>query len=189
MVKAVIFDCFGVLAIDGWLKFCDENITDEVRRNKASKLNQLCDKGQMDYEAFLVEMEKMTGIGTDEINARIYERLPKNDQLLGYIKQLKPKYKTATLSNISNPDWFGHYFTKEELELFDDFIISREEGIIKPDPEIFKIAARRLDVALNECVFIDDRPNNVKAAEAVGMRGLLYEKFPQFRKDLENLLR
>jgi putative hydrolase of the HAD superfamily len=73
----------------------------------------------------------------------------------------------------------------------DEIIISAEEGIAKPDPRIFRIAAERLGVRPQEAVFVDDRPENVQGARAVGMRGIQFETREQtiadVRKHLEGV--
>jgi putative hydrolase of the HAD superfamily len=59
-------------------------------------------------------------------------------------------------------------------ELFDAIIDSCEEGIRKPDPEIFHTALERLGVAdPARAIFLDDYPGNVAAASAMGMHGIL----------------
>lgn len=57
---------------------------------------------------------------------------------------------------------------------FDDVVISGEVGLRKPDPAIFLLAAERLDVAPDACVFVDDHPLNLKAAAALGMQTILH---------------
>ena len=118
----------------------------------------------------------------------ISEHLPKNKQLFEYIRRLKSDYKISILSNIAVPDWFREHFTEAELGLFDDLLLSSQVGLVKPDPEIFRLAARRLGVDLNECLFIDDREPNVAVAESLGMSGLVYKNFKQLKKDLSAIL-
>ncbi len=50
-------------------------------------------------------------------------------------------------------------------------MVSGDEKIIKPDPEIFHLLARRNDIQLENSLFIDDSLKNVTGAEAVGMMG------------------
>jgi putative hydrolase of the HAD superfamily len=59
------------------------------------------------------------------------------------------------------------------IDLFDVVVDSCEEGIRKPDPEIYLRTAERLFVEPNQCVFLDDSAVNVDAAKAVGMRGVV----------------
>lgn len=54
---------------------------------------------------------------------------------------------------------------------FRDVIVSGREGLTKPDLRIFELAARRFGVVPARTLFIDDRAENVAAAEAIGFRG------------------
>jgi putative hydrolase of the HAD superfamily len=72
--------------------------------------------------------------------------------------------RTALVSN----SWGFNYFG----ELFDAVVISGEEGVRKPDPEIYLLAARRLGVPPEVCVFVDDLAVNIRGAAAVGMIGV-----------------
>ena len=56
------------------------------------------------------------------------------------------------------------------MELFDDVIESSVEGIRKPNPEIYKLACRRLSVEPEKCLFIDDLGINLKPAKKMGMK-------------------
>lgn len=56
----------------------------------------------------------------------------------------------------------------------DHVVSSARVRVAKPDPEIYGIAARRAGVAPDRCLFVDDRSENVEAAVALGMTGLLY---------------
>ncbi|GMU78015.1 MAG: hypothetical protein AMXMBFR46_08120 [Acidimicrobiia bacterium] len=60
-------------------------------------------------------------------------------------------------------------------ELFDVVIDSSHAGVRKPDPRIFLLATEALDVAPERCVFLDDFPGNIRAAEALGIHGILVE--------------
>jgi 2-haloacid dehalogenase len=55
------------------------------------------------------------------------------------------------------------------LELFDDILVSGEERVAKPDPAVFELLRRRMDLPLEDCLFLDDSPANVSAARSAGM--------------------
>lgn len=55
------------------------------------------------------------------------------------------------------------------LDWFDAVINSAEEGIVKPEPMIYRTAATRLEINPKEILFIDDKRSNVMAAQQVGM--------------------
>jgi len=60
------------------------------------------------------------------------------------------------------------------LELFEEIVVSGEEGMAKPDPAIFELTCRRYGFAPTEAIFIDDSPANVKAAERLGFQVHLF---------------
>ena len=74
----------------------------------------------------------------------------------------------------------------EFLQLFEDIVISGEEGIAKPDPEIFEVLAERLEHVgdLEETIFIDDRLDNVQAAVLAGMDAVQFTGPADLRADL-----
>ncbi|MGC0364896.1 FMN phosphatase YigB (HAD superfamily) [Rhodococcus sp. 27YEA15] len=59
--------------------------------------------------------------------------------------------------------------------LVDDVVLSGDVGMAKPDPDIYLLAATRLGVRPQDCVFVDDLIGNVAGAVAVGMIGVLHE--------------
>ncbi|MFE6042356.1 HAD family hydrolase [Streptomyces sp. NPDC056452] len=61
-------------------------------------------------------------------------------------------------------------------DLADHVVSSAVEGVAKPDPEIYRIAAARAGVPLDRCLFVDDRQENVDAAVALGMTGVLFRE-------------
>jgi epoxide hydrolase-like predicted phosphatase len=67
-----------------------------------------------------------------------------------------------------------HYDGPLLEELFDAWVISGEVGLRKPDPAIYELAAERLGLAPEACVFVDDLPGNLKPAGALGMATVLH---------------
>lgn len=75
------------------------------------------------------------------------------------------------LTNFSACKWPIFCETYEFTNLFEDVVVSGIEKLIKPDPRIYELAIERFGVEPGSTLFIDDRPENAKGAEAVGMRG------------------
>jgi putative hydrolase of the HAD superfamily len=93
--------------------------------------------------------------------------------------------RTALLSN----SWGVDYYPRHLLGgLFDVVLISGEVGMRKPNEEAFRLAAERLGVPPEECVFVDDHDGNVEAAERVGMTGVLHQDPPTTIARLEDVL-
>ena len=73
------------------------------------------------------------------------------------------------------------------LSWFDGIVVSGEEGVIKPDPRIFRILLERYRIAPEEAVFIDDNPGNAAAAAALGIHGIHFRSPDDLRRELESL--
>jgi 2-haloacid dehalogenase len=67
---------------------------------------------------------------------------------------------------------------------FDGIVVSGNEGVAKPDPEIFQRLLVRYDVDPAAAVYIDDTPRHVETARALGMTGLVYTDATTLRRDL-----
>jgi 2-haloacid dehalogenase len=75
------------------------------------------------------------------------------------------------ISNFGAESWAQFRPTAPIFEIFSDIVISGEEKLIKPDSAIFEMALDRFSRRADQCLFIDDRADNVAAAEAVGLSG------------------
>ena len=73
------------------------------------------------------------------------------------------------------------------LATLDGVVVSGEEGVCKPNPEIFRRLAQRFDLDPSRTLFIDDQPANVAAAEALGFRGHRFTSADRLRADLDVL--
>jgi putative hydrolase of the HAD superfamily len=76
------------------------------------------------------------------------------------------------LAAFHDDDWLER---QEMLRAVDVVVDASVEAVLKPDPEIYLIAARRLATAPERVVFVDDIPWNVAGAEAVGMTAFLLD--------------
>jgi 2-haloacid dehalogenase len=86
-------------------------------------------------------------------------------------------------------NWSGETFPLalsrfDFLGLFEDIIVSGQEGVAKPDPEIFEILQRRIGHSLERCIFIDDGPLNVEAAGQAGLDAILFTDTGHLREAL-----
>jgi putative hydrolase of the HAD superfamily len=92
-------------------------------------------------------------------------------ELLGFIRSLKPNYRTGIVSDA----WLdARQNVKQYInnELFDVIVFSAEEGVKKPDPEIYRRALARLGVDPQEAIFVDDRLTNIAGAQQIGMQAI-----------------
>jgi FMN phosphatase YigB (HAD superfamily) len=70
------------------------------------------------------------------------------------------------------------------LDRFDGIVVSGEEGLLKPDPGIYRLLLNRYGLAAADCLFIDDVPENLEGARAVGMQAYLFEGAAAMRAEL-----
>jgi 2-haloacid dehalogenase len=70
------------------------------------------------------------------------------------------------------------------LGWFDGTIVSAFEGVAKPDPAIFELLLDRFDLTPSETVFVDDSPDNVRAAKGLGMQAIEFDSANRLREKL-----
>jgi HAD superfamily hydrolase (TIGR01509 family) len=187
-MKAIIFDLFGVLSTEGFRVFCDKYFkNDPLKRTEAQQLMDQSSLGNVDYKSFIKKLAALGQVPEKLVYDYLDDNVP-NEPLFDYIRQeLKPKYKISLLSNAS-ANWLHEIFKPEDINLFDDAVISFEVHMTKPDPQMYKLAAKRLEVSSAECVFIDDIYRYCEGAKTVGMKAILYEDFVQMKIELEKIL-
>lgn len=78
----------------------------------------------------------------------------------------------VTIGLLSN-SW-GNCYDRKHWAVFDDTVCSGEVGMRKPESRIFRLAAARLGVQLDQVVFVDDLVSNLNAAEVLGATGVLH---------------
>ncbi|OZG68031.1 HAD family hydrolase [Bifidobacterium eulemuris] len=71
-----------------------------------------------------------------------------------------------------------------ELRLLSDVVVSSEEGMIKPDPRIFRRAIERFGVDPAATAFVDDKRRNADVAGLEGLLGICFTDAEQLRQEL-----
>lgn len=199
-IRAVAFDFGGVLCrlVDyngrrRWEERFGLSKGELTRIVLESEVAQRCLLGQVTEAEVWEHTALYLGLNCADIGAL------QNDFWSGHIvdtrlacllHELRPRYKTAILSNF----WtgarrkFAQVFGMEE-GLVDKLIISSEEGFAKPDARIYYLAVHRLGVLPEEMLFIDDVPENIVSARKIGIRGIVFEATEQIEKEIEQTLR
>ncbi len=70
------------------------------------------------------------------------------------------------------------------LQLIDRYVVSGAEHLVKPDPRLFRVLLDRYDLRAEDCIFVDDNPDNVAAASALGMEGIVFTGADSLRECL-----
>jgi epoxide hydrolase-like predicted phosphatase len=197
MIKAVIFDIGGVLLTEGpdYARelVCDLTGMSYSRVNKSFHLRWNDWKhGKISAEefwkSFIEDIKSDAEIDIAYLREKSTEMVHEIDSMLSFASGMRQKgYKIGIISN-NTAEWAEYEKEKFRLpKIFDAIVLSNEEGISKPDPEIFRICMKRLGVKPSECIFIDDNKNNVKAAQEVGMGAVAFKDSEQLKKDLEKM--
>jgi putative hydrolase of the HAD superfamily len=196
-MRGLLVDFGGVLTsnvFDSFRAFCAEEGLDpdsikRVFRDEpaAVPLVRGLEVGEVSEDEFGERFSELLGV---EHRARLLERifrhLRPDDTMLDAVRSARRQgVKTGLISNSMGA---GYYDRSTFPELFDAVVISGEEGIHKPQPEIFRLAAERVGLPPEECVFIDDLRENCEGAEAVGMAAVLHRGADSTLPRLEELL-
>lgn len=189
MIKALVFDCFGVLtAVDSWKLFVGKLPPDQ--QTIAHDLNIAVDKGQITTAEFSERLTKATGAPTNALDQIFAAEHHKNTALIQYIAELKTTYglKIGLLSNVAS-DWItSTLLNAQEASIFDTMVLSYQTGMVKPDPQLFQLTLDRLGVSANETVLADDNRTFCLAAQDLGWRAVHYISLEQFKSELDTIL-
>ncbi len=188
MIKAVIFDCFGVLTTDGWLAFRERyfsNSPDLLEKGIVS--NKRVDAGLITYGDFIHEIAQLANV-SDQKAVTIIENNSPNDALFDFIRdELKSTYKIGMLSN-AGANWLDRLFEPWQAQLFDEVVMSYEVGVVKPDPLMYQTLINRLGLLPEECLYIDDQIRYVEGATKLGMIGIHFNDTTSTIANIEELL-
>jgi len=184
--RAVIFDCFGVLYLDAKQSLL--NTLPAERAQELADIFQQNNYGLLSRDEYVKAAVQVSDMSEQKFVEFVAAEHRLNTVLIDEIKRLKSDYKIGLLSNIGR-GWIDDFFSKNQLhDLFDTVVLSGEEGITKPHPDIFRLIATRLNVAPEQCVMIDDIADNCAGADAAGMRSIEFRSNPQTLKELGELL-
>lgn len=73
------------------------------------------------------------------------------------------------------------------FDRFRDIVVSGDEKMVKPDPAIYRLALDRFGLKAEEAVFVDDNPDNVAGAAALGIHAIRFTDEPALRSELRDL--
>jgi|GEM_PF-566111 len=189
MYKVIIFDFFGVFCAPIATNWFKKTVPDyQVKSAGFQALCKRSDLGELSRSNFNNETSKLTGIPVSEIAKGIEAEMVIDTALVGYTEKLKKSgFRVVCLSNGSH-EWTLQVINEHGLRhLFEEVILSSDLDIVKPDAEIYVQALRKLNIQPSQAVFVDDRKINTDAAEALGIRSLIFMDTATFIKDFEKV--
>ena len=184
MIKNIVFDIGNVIlnfdlnyvlptftTNEEEQKFILNNIINSPEWSKFSQI----DTGYLTKEEAIEIVKDRTNHTNDELITNFWNNYNDyatvNNNVLNLIKKLKVNnYKVYLLSNI-NP--YTHDFIKPSglFEIVDGYILSYIEHQVKPYTSIYKTLISRYKLNPKETLFIDDKEENVKTANQLGILG------------------
>ncbi len=197
MIKAIIFDVGGVLHTNESY-YINQHIEKRLGvkltkfKNQYKKLIDTLEEGIINEIHFGKKLIRFTKSKLKASKKSLFtqeyiKRYKKNYNVLKIVNKLRQKnYKLAILSNSIESLVRVNY----KMGIYKDFkikVFSHQVGIIKPDPKIYKLTLKKLQLEPKETVFIDDKIENVIAAKKLGMNSLLFKNALKLQKDLIKL--
>ena len=183
MIKSIISDLGNVLI------FFDNNIflkkiaeysplsEDEVIREVLAhlELSRSFDMGKVTPDEFHLQATHILQAKIDKTDffSSYNNIFSLNMPIVGLLKSLQPRYKLVLCSN-TDVERFGFIKKKfPEVFFFEKYVVSYEVGFMKPHPRIYEAALEEAGTRPEESVFIDDREENIIAAEKLGLHTIL----------------
>lgn len=198
MIKNLIFDFGRVLVDYDYFTVLDsifathQQSEDFFRRLMAERWNERLDREDVPFEQIVHDMQYAMPQYKEEIQQFSHRY---TDFILGEIKGMRALlvrlkgegYKLYGLTN-----WCSKvHLTMEQYPIFqllDGRVISSEEHVTKPSPEIYQRICERYGLKAEECVFTDDLTENVEGACRYGMEGICFKNAAQYEADLRDIL-
>ncbi|MBX9579659.1 MAG: HAD family phosphatase [Gemmataceae bacterium] len=184
MIRTIFFDFGNVVAFfdhgRAVRRFARHTAMDPVELALALYGGPLADDyecGKRPTEEFVREalLNGRLSCGPDEFLAAYTDIFWPNPEVIDLLPRLKGRYRLVLGSNTND----AHYlrYTKDYADAlghFDHLVVSHHAGARKPHAEFFEYALRFARAEPHECVFVDDLPINVEAAEKAGLCGVVY---------------
>ncbi len=199
MIQAVIFDCGGVICRaedesgrhkwEDYLALPRETLATTIFESNIAYQTILGQATEDDVWQQIALDFKLNEAKLAELRIDFWSGHIVDQDLLQFIQALRPNYKTAILSNF----WTGAREKFDQLfglrtDIFNQIILSSEEGLAKPDIQFYQLAANRLNIPPESAVFVDDVAENIKGARQAGMSGVLFKNTPQAIKQVQQYL-
>lgn len=197
MITTIIFDIGNVLADFTWREHYEkfgydadmvERLADATVR---TPLWNEYDRGVMSDEELLqgfIDNDPQIEPEIRKVFKDASTIVRRNDYAIPWIHALRNKgYRCLYLSNFSRRAHRDCAHALDFLPHMDGGILSYQDQVIKPMPEIYQLLIDRYDLTPEECVFLDDTPRNLEAAEKFGIHTIHFKDQAQAIEELKKL--
>lgn len=146
-------------------------------------------RGEIDSAVFHQRMR--SNLGVDEPAEVMFEAwrsvIVANLAIAPLIQKLAGRYRLVVGSNTDELHDAAAEECQSALAHFDDPILSFRLGVLKPSPTFFEKGLRLIGATPDQCLFADDRQDNVDAARGVDMEAVVFESVSGLEADLKSL--
>jgi HAD superfamily hydrolase (TIGR01509 family) len=184
-IKAIIFDCFGVVYNDTFGDFLGRH-AGQLQKPLVfyRDLIRQSDLGELSDADFYAHVAATSGMSPAAVEAERNDLSGLDRGVVQLITTLKQHYTIGMLTNV-NAEFLQQFLDNYHIrDLFEVIVASSDTGYVKPQPEIFTLILRRLGMSPSEVIFIDDQARNVQAAERLGISSILFESAEQVEAEL-----
>ena len=197
MAKTIIFDLGGVLVHLDWDKVCaplaelaDQPYDTGMKEVQNGPIVEASMLGRLTPQEFHRSLCAKTNIDVqfDRFIDIWNGLLSADEDMASFVEGLGTDHRLVLASNTDATHFAYSREHFDVMQAFDQFFLSYEMGLLKPDPAYFHHVLYRLWASPANCIFIDDRPENVRAARNVGIDGLVFESIEKLKSDLAAIL-
>lgn len=185
MIKNVIFDCGRVIMqydekyIASFFAESEEDAELLAKVGMHRKYWNAFDEGRLTEDVYLSEVkkelpERLHG-AVEKLCAEWTSHMPPVEGIEDVVKAIKASGKGLYLLSNYNKRLRRELHLAPSLLLFDGLVISGEIGMVKPNAEIYEYLLNTYKLKAEECIFIDDRLDNIEAGEKLGIKGYLFD--------------
>lgn len=137
------------------------------------------DMGVSSFDKVVSDLSAYRGVDEEYTRSMILASISRQETIIpteALIHDLKAAgYKLYVLSNMSRE--FIDYLRQQPVyKYFDGEVISCEEGVVKPMPQIYNILIQRYELDVEHTMFIDDRIENVEVAKTLGITPFHFDR-------------
>ena len=198
MIRNLIFD-FGKVLVDfDFIAFFRRIIPDEQRLWAFTpvlyndSLPQLLDREAQPFDTIMEEVISHNPEYEREIRA-FCQHYPEivTGEMPG-MRELLARLRAEGFKLYGLTNWCSKvHITMRQYDIFqllDGSVISSEEHLIKPEPAIYQRLFDKFGLKPEECLFTDDKPENIEGGRSLGMDGIVFHDAEQYERELRDKL-
>ncbi len=187
MISTIIFDWGGVLALAD-NKLAAKKLAKKYHLEETELVKGLANferqfEASKNYAGYFQRVEETYGIPRNEIESTL------NAAHATHMLEVARKLKQTgwPLYLLSDQMHFRTLYIKQhnDLSFFDSLFFSSEIGFVKPERDAYLYVLKKIKRKPEQCLFIDNNPDNIKAAEKLGINVILFKSEAQFKCELK----